>query len=196
MNKIVLNDWRKYKIWWKAMCIIDWANIQKTYCEINWINNFKESYKVLKEILELVFNFSKLDKKDIFVFVWVDEKIYWSLRFVNELENNFKNINIISKRVKKIKLKDWTIKRKADFDSYIWCKLCRNIDNFKSFIIFSSDWDFSQIYEDILKNWKQLIVFHGFSLEEKVFLSKNRQIKKKIKKYNLWKIIYEKKFGS
>ena len=69
--------------------------------------------------------------------------------------------------------------------------MCKNIDNFKTFIIFSSDGDFSQIYEDILKKWKQLVVFHGFSLEEKIIQNNEKQIKKKIKKYNLWSEVWE-----
>ena len=186
-NKIILKDWRKYKLWWKTICIIDWANIQKTYCEINWVNNFKESYKVLEKVLNILFGLSKLERNNIYVFVGIDPQIYGSVKFVRELENNYKDITIVSKRVKKLKLKDWTIKRKADFDSYIGCLLCKNIDNFKTFIVFSSDWDFAQIYEDILKNWKQLIIFHWYSIEEKRVWNK----KKKLKKHNLWKEVYE-----
>ena len=77
-NIIKTTKWHKIKIWGKSIIIIDWWNIYKTYCEVKWITNFKESYTELIKILNNItcnFEFSKIQRNDIFVFVGYQDDI-------------------------------------------------------------------------------------------------------------------------
>ncbi len=191
---IKLKKWHKIKIWGKALVLIDWSNIQKTYCEHKWITNFKESYNFLVKLIRLLtkdFTSDKVKKENIYVFFGLDEDIKGSKLFIESLKKFLGEENIIYKRVKKIKTENWSI-RKADFDAEIGCFLCKYENDFKSFIIFSWDGDFALLYEKLLKKGKQILVIHWITEKEKI-IQDEKWLEKKVKekKYNLWKEIYE-----
>jgi len=191
---IFLKKWYKIRIWWKALVLIDWSNIQKTYCEYKGITNFKESYNFLIKLIEKIslnFKSDKVLKENIYVFFWLDEQIKGSQLFIRNLQKYLGENNVIYKKVKMVKLENWKTKRKADFDAEIGCFLCKYENKFKSFIIFSWDWDFALLYEKLLKKGKQILVIHWVTEKEKI-IKDEKWIEKKIKdkKYNLGREIY------
>ncbi len=191
---ITLKNWQKLKIWWKALVIVDWGNIYKTYCEHIWIKLFKDSYDFLIKILEKItnnFSSEKIKKENIFVFVGIDENIKSSVIFAKKLKEFLWEGNVITKPVKFLKDKNWNIKRKADFDGLIWYFVCKKEKDFRSFIFLSSDGDFADIYKSLLENNKQIIVFHWITFEEKTYIKNWLKKKKKKKKYNLGKEVWE-----
>ncbi len=191
---IRLKKWHKIKVWWKALVLIDWSNIQKTYCEHKGITNFKESYNFLIKLIRLLskdFKSDKVLKENIYVFFGLDEDIKGSKLFIENLQKFLGEENVIFKKVKKIKTEIWS-KRKADFDAEIWCIICENKDKFKTFIILSGDGDFANLYKKLLEKWKQIIILHWATEKEKIIFKKDGSMKKKkYKKYNLWREIYE-----
>ena len=185
---MLLKGWKKLRYWWKSILIVDRWNIYKTYVELIWITNFKESYNFLLKIFDILTNWTnKLTKQNIYVFVWEDKNIVWSVLFIKKLKEYLWEQNVFTKPVKFYKQKDWNIKRKADFDAEIWCFLCENKNKFTTFIILSSDGDFANIYEKLLSMKKQVIVFHWIT-REKIYKNWKWKIKEK---NNLWKEIWK-----
>ena len=137
------------------------------------------------------FQSDKILKENIYVFFGLDEEIKGSKLFIENLQKFLWKENVIYKKVKKIKTEKGP-KRKADFDSEIWCIICENRDRFKTFIILSWDGDFATIYRKLLEKWKQVVILHWVTEKEKVVnLDDGTVKKKKYKKYNLWREIYE-----
>lgn len=175
------------KTWWKTLSIIDVSNIYQTYAKYKNIYSFEDYFDFLKTIInKLTTNSKKTSKKNFFMFLWVDKKLKESVKFKQNCIQLLWKENVITKNVKYFKHK-WKTKRKADLDADIWYYIWKLKDQFTSFMIFSSDWDFAWIYEELLEKWKQVIVLHWY-IEEKIIQKWTR--KSKIKK-NLWKEVFE-----
>jgi len=191
---ILLNDWKKLRLWGKTLVIVDFGNIYKTYFEQSWIKLFKDSYNFLIKILSKItdeFNSYKVKKDNIYVFVGIDNNIKSSAVFAQKLKEFLGDKNVITKPVKFLKQQDWVVRRKADFDALIGYFTCQKQEEFKTFVFLSSDGDFVDIYESLLKNNKQVVVFHGLTFETKRYTSWGISKKKKKKKYNLGKEVRE-----
>ncbi len=176
---------KKLRFWWKTLVIVDVSNIYTTYAKYKKIFKFESYLNFLKQLINfLVLNYKKINKENIYLFLGVDYNLKKSVLFCKELERFLWKDNIIKKKVKYFSI-DGNLKRKADLDADIWFYIWKLKNKFTSFLILSSDWDFANIYKELLEEWKQVIVLHWYITEKE----KKNNTKKKLKHYNVWKEI-------
>lgn len=156
--------------------IIDWANVYGWQKSLKRKIDPKNTYHYLQQypqIKEQHFYFGK-------------DKHPKSQQFLNDI----KKIGFIihTKPVKYIKTQHHPplFKRKCDFDLEISVDIMKNKNKFSSFIFFSGDGDFTYLYQELLKQKKQIIVVYSHGhLGKEIYQMKKGVFKISITKMGL-----------